>query len=97
MLCPLVLVGMKTIGARLVTPGSQLQQWLEFIGHPFTAILLACLIVIYGTAKPRGMSNEQTLAICSAAVQPAGIILLMTGAGGCSNRSGGFRRRAGAG
>ena len=33
------------------------------------------------------MSNEQTLAICSAAVQPAGIILLMTGAGGCSNRS----------
>lgn len=28
------------------------------------------------------MSNEQTLAICSAAVQPAGIILLMTGAGG---------------
>ncbi len=81
-LCPLVLVGMKTIGARLVTPGSQLQQWLEFIGHPFTAILLACLIVIYGLAKPRGMSNEQTLAICSAAVQPAGIILLMTGAGG---------------
>ena len=81
-LCPLVLVGMKTIGARLVTPGSQLQQWLEFIGHPFIAILVACLIVIYGLAKPRGMTNEQTLAICSAAVQPAGIILLMTGAGG---------------
>ncbi|VTP67944.1 Gnt-I system [Serratia rubidaea] len=81
-LCPLVLVGMKTIGARLVPPGTPLHDWLEFIGHPFTAILIACLIVIYGLAKPRGMTNEQTLAICSAAVQPAGIILLMTGAGG---------------
>ncbi|MBU9849033.1 gluconate transporter [Rahnella aceris] len=81
-LCPLVLVGMKTIGARFVTAGTPLHDWLEFIGHPFTAILIACLIVIYGLAKPRGMTNEQTLAICSAAVQPAGIILLMTGAGG---------------
>jgi Gnt-I system low-affinity gluconate transporter len=81
-LCPLVLVGMKTIGARLVTPGGQLQEWLEFIGHPFIAILLSCLVVIYGLAKPHGLSKTQISAICSAAIQPAGIILLMTGAGG---------------
>lgn len=81
-LCPLVLVGMKTIGARFVTPNTSLYDWLEFIGHPFTAILIACLIVIYGLAKPRGMSKEQIMSICSAAIQPAGIILLMTGAGG---------------
>lgn len=57
-------------------------QWLQLIGHPFTAILLACLLAIYGLAIPRGMSKEKIMEICSAALQPAGIILLVTGAGG---------------
>ncbi|EHM48236.1 MULTISPECIES: gluconate transporter [Hafnia] len=81
-LFPLVLVGMKTIGARFVAEGSELHKWLEFIGHPFTAILLACLVAIYGLAIRRGMSKEKVMEVCSAAIQPAGIILLVTGAGG---------------
>lgn len=81
-LFPLVLVGMKTIGARFVVEGSELHKWLEFIGHPFTAILLACLVAIYGLAIRRGMSKEKVMEVCSAAIQPAGIILLVTGAGG---------------
>lgn len=81
-LFPLVLVGMKTIGARFVETGTELHKWLEFIGHPFTAILLACLVAIYGLAIRRGMSKEKVMEVCSAAIQPAGIILLVTGAGG---------------
>lgn len=81
-LFPLVLVGMKTIGARFVETGTELQKWLEFIGHPFTAILIACLVAIYGLAIRRGMSKEKVMEVCSAAIQPAGIILLVTGAGG---------------
>ncbi len=81
-LFPLVLVGMKTIGARFVDTGTELHKWLEFIGHPFTAILLACLVAIYGLAIRRGMSKEKVMEVCSAAIQPAGIILLVTGAGG---------------
>ncbi|MBD2795969.1 gluconate transporter [Xenorhabdus sp. 18] len=81
-LFPLVLVGLKTIGARFVDQQSTLYQWLEFIGHPFTAILLACLVAIYGLAIRRGMSKEKVMDICSEAIQPAGIILLVTGAGG---------------
>lgn len=81
-LFPLVLVGLKTIGARFVEHGSELYKWLEFIGHPFTAILLACLVATYGLAIRRGMSKEKVMDICSAAIQPAGIILLVTGAGG---------------
>ncbi len=49
-LLPLVLVGMKTIAARFVTEGSNLYDWLEFIGHPFTAILVACT---GGDLRPR--------------------------------------------
>ncbi|MBG2963119.1 gluconate transporter [Proteus mirabilis] len=81
-LLPLVLVGCKTIGARFVEPDSQLFNILEFIGHPFIAILVACLVAIYGLAIRRGMSKEKVMEVCSAAIQPAGIILLVTGAGG---------------
>ncbi|MBD8454572.1 gluconate transporter [Serratia rubidaea] len=81
-LFPLVLVGLKTIGARFTEEGSSLYQWLQFIGHPFTAILIACLVAIYGLAIRRGMSKDKVMEVCSAAIQPAGIILLVTGAGG---------------
>ncbi|MDX7990315.1 gluconate transporter [Xenorhabdus littoralis] len=81
-LFPLILVGLKTIGARFVDQQSTLYHWLEFIGHPFTAILIACLVAIYGLAIRRGMSREKVMDVCSAAIQPAGIILLVTGAGG---------------
>ncbi|QLI82211.1 gluconate transporter [Chitinibacter fontanus] len=81
-LFPLLLVGLKTIVARFVDNESALYPWLQLIGHPFTAILAACLLAIYGLALRRGMSREKVMEVCSAAIQPAGIILLVTGAGG---------------
>ncbi|EAZ8020493.1 gluconate transporter [Salmonella enterica] len=54
-LLPLVLVGLKTIAARFVPEGSTAYEWFEFIGHPFTAILVACLVAIYGLAMRQGM------------------------------------------
>ncbi|SQA98954.1 Gnt-I system [Cedecea neteri] len=81
-LLPLVLVGLKTIAARFTAPGSTLYEWLEFIGHPFTAILVACLVAIYGLAYRQGMDKEKVMAVCGQALQPAGIILLVIGAGG---------------
>lgn len=81
-LFPLVLVGLKTIGARFTSEGSRLYEWLEFIGHPFTAILLALLLAIYGLAYRQGMDKEKVMQVCGSALQPAGIILLVIGAGG---------------
>ncbi|MEB5974763.1 gluconate transporter [Pantoea dispersa] len=81
-LFPLLLVGLKTIGARFTTPDSRLYAWLEFIGHPFTAILLALLVAIYGLAYRQGMDKEKVMQVCGSALQPAGIILLVIGAGG---------------
>jgi len=81
-LFPLVLVGLKTIGARFTEQGSRLYEWLEFIGHPFTAILLALLLAIYGLAWRQGMDKEKVMQVCGSALQPAGIILLVIGAGG---------------
>ncbi|MFC7419694.1 gluconate transporter [Iodobacter arcticus] len=81
-LFPLILVGLKTIVARFVDPSGTAYQWLQLIGHPFIAILAACLLAIYGLALRRGMSKDKVMEVCSAALQPAGIILLVTGAGG---------------
>ncbi|WP_262264530.1 gluconate transporter [Pantoea dispersa] len=81
-LFPLLLVGLKTIGARFTIPDTRLYAWLEFIGHPFTAILLALLVAIYGLAYRQGMDKEKVMQVCGSALQPAGIILLVIGAGG---------------
>ena len=80
-LLPLVLVGLKTIAARFVPEGSTAYEWFEFIGHPFTAILVACLVAIYGLAMRQGMPKDKVMEICGHALQPAGIILLVIGAG----------------
>ena len=79
---PLVLVGLKTIASHFVPQGSTAYEWFEFIGHPFIAILIACLVAIYGLAFRQGMAKDRVMEICGAALQPAGIILLVIGAGG---------------
>lgn len=56
-LLPLVLVGLKTIAARFVPEGSTAYEWFEFIGHPFTAILVACLVAIYGLALGEALTG----------------------------------------
>lgn len=81
-LFPLALVGLKTLSNYFLVKDSIAEQWLEFIGHPFIALLLACLLAIYSLGFRYGMNREKVMEICSAAIQPAGIILLITGAGG---------------
>ena len=81
-LLPLLLIGLNTIGGHFVAKDSNAQHWLQFIGHPFTAITVACLAAFYQLGYRRGVSNDKIMEICSAALQPAGVIILVTGAGG---------------
>lgn len=81
-LMPLMLIGLKTVVSRFVTPDSDLQHWLAFIGHPFTAILAACMAAFYLLGGRSGLSRDKVMEICSSALQPAGVIILVTGAGG---------------
>ncbi|GHD59918.1 gluconate transporter [Jeongeupia chitinilytica] len=82
MVLPLLLVGLKTVAVHFVEPDSTLYNWLQFIGHPFTAIMFSCLSAFYLLGVQRGMSRNEIMNICSAALEPAGIIILVTGAGG---------------
>ncbi|MBB1341096.1 gluconate transporter [Pseudoalteromonas sp. SR45-6] len=79
---PLFMISLNTLGGRFVQNDSSIAHWLAFIGHPFTAILTACLMAFYLLGARRGVPNIRIMAICGSALQPAGVIILVTGAGG---------------
>jgi len=61
---------------------SNLKNWLKMIGHPFTALILANIIAWYLLGIKRGLNKTKLLKITSKSLAPAGIIILLTGAGG---------------
>ena len=81
-LLPLIMIGVKSIALHMINESSVWYSWFEFIGHPFTAILVACFMAFYMLGIRRGLSKQDVMDICSSALQPAGVIILVTGAGG---------------
>ncbi len=57
-------------------------QVLYFLGHPVIALLLSTLIALYFLGTRRGVRREVLLEISTKALGPAGVIILITGAGG---------------
>ena len=55
---------------------------IEFVGHPFSALIIATLSAIYFLCVRRGMDKQKILELSTKALGPAGIIILITGAGG---------------
>ena len=58
------------------------KKWMGLIGHPFTALILANLIAWYLLGIKRGVKKDDLLKISTKSMGPAGIIILLTGAGG---------------
>ncbi|HMC00409.1 MAG TPA: gluconate:H+ symporter [Flavobacteriaceae bacterium] len=61
---------------------SKIKEWLKMIGHPFTALIIANLIAWYLLGIRRKAGKEALLKITTKSMAPAGIIILLTGAGG---------------
>jgi Gnt-I system low-affinity gluconate transporter len=57
-------------------------SWMQMIGHPFSALIIANLVAWYLLGIRRGVSNADLLKITTKSMAPAGIIILLTGAGG---------------
>lgn len=55
---------------------------VSMLGHPFVALIIANLVAWYVLGIRRGYSKEQLLDITTKSMAPAGIIILLTGAGG---------------
>lgn len=62
--------------------GPKLLQAITFLGHPVIALLLSTIIALYFLGTRRGVDRETLLEISTKALGPAGIIILITGAGG---------------
>ncbi|MBW6536463.1 MAG: GntP family permease [Mariniphaga sp.] len=83
---PLFLILVNTFTGLAVSkelvPKSIWTDSLEFIGHPFSALIIATLIATYFLCIKRGMDKQKILELSTKALGPAGIIILITGAGG---------------
>ncbi len=83
---PLLLILLNTVTTLSVAKGwvrqSLATDLLEFVGHPFSALIIATLAALYFLGIRRGMQKAQLLELSTRALGPAGIIILITGAGG---------------
>jgi Gnt-I system low-affinity gluconate transporter len=83
---PLVLILVNTFTSVMVDKGvidkTLLTDILIFLGHPFSALIIAALLAVYFLGIRRGKSRQELLDLSNKALGPAGIIILVTGAGG---------------
>ena len=80
---PIVLIVLSTLGASgtIPMPANALPA-IQFIGHPFSALLIANGLIWYLLGLKRGYSSEVLLKATTESMSTAGSILLLTGAGG---------------
>lgn len=81
-LLPLVLILTNTTAEILLPEGNTIRTVLTFIGNPIVALLIVCLLTFWIFGTRRGYSREEVQKIATKAMEPAGVIMLVTGAGG---------------
>jgi Gnt-I system low-affinity gluconate transporter len=81
---PILLILFNTcINADLIFPASaSLKNTALLIGHPFSALLIANVLAWYLLGRRVGFTAAELADISARSFQPAGIIVLVTGAGG---------------
>ncbi|MCA1064190.1 GntP family permease [Rossellomorea sp. AcN35-11] len=79
---PLVLILLNTLSGVLLDEGNTVRSILTFLGHPFVALTIATLLTFILLGTKRGYSRQDVQDIATKALEPAGIIILVTGAGG---------------
>ncbi|MDA7920709.1 GntP family permease [Verrucomicrobiales bacterium] len=78
---PIVLIVLGSTWAKADAPTS-LQTLVGFLGHPVVALLIATLLALLFLGVMRGVGKDKLLDLSTKALGPAGIIILITGAGG---------------
>ncbi len=79
---PLVLILANTLSAVLLEEGNSIRTFFTIMGHPFVALTLATLLTFIFLGTRRGYTRDEVQEIATKALEPAGIIILVTGAGG---------------
>src|SRR5690606_18714964 len=78
----LILVSTFVNSGLIPINSENLKMILNLIGHPFSALIIANLIAWYVLGIRLGFTKEELLDITAKSMGPAGLIILITGAGG---------------
>ncbi|MEO9964286.1 MAG: gluconate:H+ symporter [Reichenbachiella sp.] len=78
---PIVLIVLNTLSQTWLDDGL-IKSWLQFFGHPFSSLIIANLMAWYFLGIRSGFTKESLAEMSTKSLAPAGIIILLTGAGG---------------
>jgi Gnt-I system low-affinity gluconate transporter len=81
-LLPLLLILINTVSEVALGEDHAAMPLIAFIGHPFTALTIATLLALYFLGTRFGYDREELQKVASGALEPVGLIVLVTGAGG---------------
>lgn len=79
---PLFLILMNTASDVWLAEGHVVSRWMSFIGHPFTALIISVLLAFYFLGTHLGFTREEVQRVATRSMEPVGMIILLTGAGG---------------
>jgi gluconate transporter len=71
-----------TAGAANGPPGTAVLDVLRFVGHPFSALILTVLASFYWLGSRCGYARAEVQHFAAKSLEPVGLIILVTGAGG---------------
>lgn len=81
-LLPVALMLLKTFADVALAEKNIVRQWMDFIGHPITALLAALLLSLYTFGVARGFTSKQIMKFVDDSLAPTAAIVLIIGAGG---------------
>ncbi|OJF94733.1 GntP family permease [Alkalibacterium sp. 20] len=81
-LLPLALILLNTLSTVVLAEGNLVRSITTFVGHPIVALLIATMVTFTMLGTKRGYSRKDVQGIATKALEPVGIIILVTGAGG---------------
>jgi Gnt-I system low-affinity gluconate transporter len=79
----LLIICSSMVDSHIITTGNPaFDSMLRLLFHPFSALIIANILAWYILGKGSGLNDLQLTEITSKSLHPAGIIILVTGAGG---------------
>ncbi|BAP44278.1 gluconate permease [Pseudomonas sp. StFLB209] len=81
-LLPVLLMLLKTFADVVLPETNIFRIWMDFIGHPISALLAALLLAFYTFGAARGFDRSQIMKMLDQSLTPVAAIVLIVGAGG---------------
>lgn len=79
---PLILIIGNTVANTVLAGDHTLKVALAFVGHPMMALLITTVLAFWLLGTRLGYSGQEIQEVATKALEPAGIVLLVTSAGG---------------